>query len=131
MILVDTNVILDVLKGDPIRGPRAKARLISAADDGLAINDIIYTELSVGYSNLADLEDVIADWRLQPRIIPRLALFQAGKAFQQYRRSSGTKTGVLPDFFVGAHAAVEGWSLLTRDTGRIRTYFPTVTLIAP
>jgi hypothetical protein len=131
VILVDTNVILDALKGDPIRGPRAKARLISAADDGLAINDIIYTELSVGYSNLADLEDVIADWRLQPRIIPRLALFQAGKAFQQYRRSSGTKTGVLPDFFVGAHAAVEGWSLLTRDTGRIRTYFPTVTLIAP
>jgi predicted nucleic acid-binding protein len=98
VILIDTNVILDALKGDPVRGPRAKARLISAADDGLAINDIIYTELSVGYSNLADLEDMIADWRLQPRIIPRSALFQAGKAFQQYRRSSGTKTGVLPDF---------------------------------
>lgn len=131
MILVDTNIILDALKGDPVWGPRAKAKLTSAADDSLAINDIIYTELSIGYANLADLETVIAEWHLQLKVIPRLALFQAGKAFQQYRRSGGTKTGVLPDFFVGAHALAEGWPLLTRDIGRIKTYFPSVTLIAP
>jgi len=131
VILVDTSVILDALKGDPVWGPRAKATLVSAADNGLAINDVIYTELSIGYENLADLEDVIAEWRLHLQVIPRLALFQAGKAFRQYRRSGGAKTDVLPDFFVGAHASVEKWPLLTRDPSRIKTYFPSVTLIAP
>jgi predicted nucleic acid-binding protein len=132
VILVDTNVVLDALNGDPKWGPWSKAQLVSISGyDDLAINDVVFAELSVGYEDFRYLEAMVAEWRLQLRSTPRLALFYAGKAYQQYRRSSGTKTGVLPDFFIGAHAAVEGWPLLTRDPTRVRSYFPTVTLIAP
>jgi predicted nucleic acid-binding protein len=132
VILVDTNVVLDVLSDDDHWRTWSKARLISAArQDGLAINDIVYAELSIGYDDLAELEALLEEWKLQLLPIPRLALFQAGKAFRRYRQSGGIRTGVLPDFFIGAHALVEGRSLLTRDPARIKTYFPTVTLITP
>src|SRR5205823_889840 len=132
LILVDTNVILDVVQNDTKWADWSLAALeTAAARDALAIDDIIYAELSVGYAAIEDLDAMISVWRLEFAPIPRPALFLAGKVFQRYRAQSGTKTGVLPDFFIGAHAAIAGASLLTRDVRRIRTYFPTVALIAP
>ena len=132
MILVDTSVILDVVQDDAKWGPWSLAAIESAATrDALAINDIIYAELSVGYAKIESLDEMVAAWALQISPIPRPALFLAGKAFRRYREQRGTKTGVLPDFFVGAHAAVSDFSLLTRDPRRIRPYFPTVRVIAP
>ncbi|HEX2590275.1 MAG TPA: type II toxin-antitoxin system VapC family toxin [Rhizomicrobium sp.] len=132
MILVDTNVLLDVLKVDPQWADRSQKALDRAvATDELVINDVVYAELSSRFLTIEDLDQTISAMPVRHMAIPRPALFLAGKAFLKYRQSSGTKTGVLPDFFVGAHAAVANASLLTRDTGRIRTYFPTVSLISP
>lgn len=132
MIVVDTNVLLDVLKIDPIWADRSQQALDrAAAGDELVINDIVYAELSSRFSTIEDLDNTIAAMPIRHASTPRSALFLAGKAFLSYRKSGGTRTGVLPDFFVGAHAAVENAALLTRDAGRIRTYFPTVSLITP
>jgi predicted nucleic acid-binding protein len=132
MILVDTNVLLDVLKIDPVWANRSQQALDRAvATDDLAINDVVYAELSSRFSTIEDLDQTIAAMPVRHTALPRSALFLAGKAFLKYRQSGGTKTGVLPDFFIGAHAAVENAPLLTRDTARIRTYFPTVSLITP
>jgi predicted nucleic acid-binding protein len=132
LILVDTNVILDVVQDDAKWAGWSLAALETAAGrDALAIDDIIYAELSVGYATIEELDAMISIWDLEIAPIPRPALFLAGKAFQRYRAQSGTKAGVLPDFFIGAHAAVANAPLLTRDVRRIRTYFPSVTLIAP
>ena len=132
MLLVDTNVLLDVLQDDPqwaewsIRQLRAQAQLHE-----LAINTVIYAELSLSFSTLEGLEDTVARMELAVVEIPRPALFLAGRAFVAYRRRGGSKTQVLPDFFIGAHAAVRGWPLLTRDAARFRTYFPTLEVVAP
>jgi predicted nucleic acid-binding protein len=132
VILVDTNVLLDVLNDNPEWGNWSSAQLTAAeGESGLAIDDIIYAELSIGFEDVRDMDAMVSAWRLQIVPIPRLALFYAGKAFQRYRRAGGAKTTVLPDFFIGAHAAVEGWPLLTRDARRVQTYFPAVKLIAP
>ena len=99
----------------------------------LLINDVVYAETSIRFQRIEHLERRPADARVRrcSRDNPRAALFLAGKTFMQYRRAGGVRTGVLPDFFIGAHAAVEGLPLLTRDAPRYRTYFPTLTLIAP
>ena len=132
MILVDTNVLLDVFEDDAEWSDWSQDQLDSAsATDTLAINPIIYSELSIGFARIEELEAVIKEASLAIEDIPREALFLAGKAFLRYRRSRGTKRGVLPDFYIGAHAAVMQWPVLTRDVGRYRTYFPTVSLIAP
>ncbi len=132
MILVDTNVLLDVLENDPRWATWSQERLDAASTtDTLAINPIIYSELSIAFARIEELETVIAEGALTVESIPREALFLAGKGFLNYRRSRGTKQGVLPDFFIGAHAAVMQWPILTRDVGRFRTHFPTVSLIAP
>jgi predicted nucleic acid-binding protein len=132
VILVDTNVLLDVFADDAEWSDWSQDRLDSAsATDSLAINPIIYSELSIGFARIEQLEAVVKEASLAIEDIPREALFLAGKAFLQYRRSRGTKPGVLPDFYIGAHAAVMQWPLLTRDAARYRTYFPTVSLIAP
>ncbi len=132
MILVDTSVLLDVLQDDPEWAEWSQAALETAsANDTLAINDIVYAELSTRYRRLEDLDAVVASMRLAHAPMPRAALFLAGKAFLRYRTQGGTRTGVLSDFFIGAQAAVEDVSLLTRDTRRVRAYFPTVALIAP
>ena len=94
-------------------------------------NDVIYAELSVGFGQIEEVDAFVAGAGLALEPMPRAALFLAGKAFARYRRAGGSRTGVLPDFFIGAHAAVMGLPLLTRDTGRYRTYFPAVTLITP
>jgi predicted nucleic acid-binding protein len=132
LILVDTNIILDVLEDDPQWADWSQRQLdLAALNDTLCINAAIYAELSIAYETIEQLEAMLAtaEFRLEP--IPREALFLAGKAFLRYRRSRGIKTGVLPDFFIGAHAAVSNYSLLTRDAGRYKTYFPTLVLISP
>ncbi len=132
MILVDTNVLLDVFEEDSEWANWSQDRLDSAsATDTLAINSVIYSELSIAFDRIEELEAVIKEASLAIEDIPREALFLAGKAFLRYRRSRGSKRSVLPDFYVGAHAAVMQWPLLTRDAARYRSYFPTVSLIAP
>ncbi|EQD60769.1 PilT protein domain protein [mine drainage metagenome] len=91
----------------------------------------MYAELSVAFARIEELEEVVAQAALSVESIPREALFLAGKAFVDYRRRRGAKDGVLPDFFIGAHAAVAGCALLTRDVGRYRTYFPNIRLVSP
>jgi len=132
MILVDTNVLLDVLEEDPRWAAWSQDRLDAAgATETLAINPIIYSELSMAFARIEELEAVIRDAALTVEAIPREALFLAGKAFLRYRRSRGTKSSVLPDFYIGAHAAVMQWPILTRDVSRYQTYYPTVPLITP
>jgi predicted nucleic acid-binding protein len=132
MILVDTNVLLDVLEDDPEWADWSQANLDAAtATDTLAINPIIYSELSIAFARIEELEAVIAEASLNMESIPREALFLAGKVFLSYRRARGIRRSVLPDFFVGAHAAVAHCPILTRDVARYRTYFPKVRLITP
>ena len=132
MILVDTNVLVDVLQDDPVWADWSQEQLESASlNDALAINAVIYSELSLCFAQIEELEKVLAEVSITVELIPREALFLAGKAFLNYRRQKGTKQGVLPDFYIGAHAAVDGCPLITRDASRYRTYFPTVKLITP
>jgi predicted nucleic acid-binding protein len=132
VVLVDTNVLLDVVEDDPQWADWSQAQLEAASlSDRLAINPVIYSELSIAFARVEELEQLLADAELVVEHIPREALFLAGKAFVEYRRRKGTKHGVLPDFYIGAHAAVMQWPLLTRDVGRYRGYFPTVRLLTP
>jgi predicted nucleic acid-binding protein len=132
MVLADTNVLLDVFEDDPRWASWSQEQLESATlANQLMIDAVIYAELSVAFTRIEELEEVIAQAALSVESIPREALFLAGKAFLDYRRRRGGKDGVLPDFFIGAHAAVAGCALLTRDVGRYRTYFPSVQLISP
>jgi len=132
MLLVDTNVLVDVLQDDPqwadwsIGQLRAQAKIHE-----LVINPVVYAELSLSFTTFESLDRVVATMELTLREIPRPALFLAGKAYLQYRRRGGSKGQVLPDFFIGAHAAVEGWPLLTRDAARFGTYFPSLEVVAP
>lgn len=104
---------------------------MSAQTGPVVINDIIYAETSIRYHTIEDFEVMLATAGVTLVPISPAALFRAGKAFAQYRKAGGTRTGVLPDFFIGAHAEVERPPLLTRDARRYRSYFPNVTLIAP
>jgi hypothetical protein len=132
LILVDTNVLVDVVTDDPLWAEWSLRQLtLAAARDDLAINDIVYAELSVGYATIEELDAMISEASLVSAVIPRLALFLAGKAFQRYRSAGGIRTGVLPDFFIGAHAVISDSLLITRDAARYRTYFPGIMLIAP
>lgn len=132
MLLVDTNVLIDVLENDPewadwsISQLRAQSKI-----HRLAINPVIYAELSAAFSTLEALEEAIDDLGLKLLETPRAALFLAGKAFIRCRRRGGTKHSVPADFFIGAHAAVAELPILTRDTQRYAAHFPTVPLIAP
>jgi predicted nucleic acid-binding protein len=130
--LVDTNVLLDVLTEDPAWLEWSSEALAAAAESGpLWINPIIYAEVSVRFSRVEDLEASIPSRDYRRAQLPWEAGFLAGKAFIQYRRSGGTKTSTLPDFYIGAHAAIANVALLTRDSGRYAAYFPTVRLVTP
>jgi len=132
LVLVDTNVILDVVQDDSVWAEWSQGQLDAwAVRDDLGINAVIYAELSIAYARIEELEDTVDTAELRLLEIPREALFLAGKAFLAYRKQGGTRTGVLPDFFIGAHAAVMDLPLLTRETARYRTYFPGVALITP
>ncbi len=132
MTLIDSNVLIDLLIDDPKWSDWSLKHLEQAALKGpLLINDIIYSETSTRYLAIEDFQNALASAKVTVVPIPRMALFLAGKAFMKYRRAGGIRTGVLADFLIGAHAAVEKLPLLTRDTRRYRHYFPTVALIAP
>lgn len=130
--LVDSNVLLDIMTEDPVWENWSTNALASAAEAGpVYINPIVYSEVSIRFSTVEALGAALPPQDYRREAIPWPAAFLAGKVFLDYRRSGGTKVTTLPDFFIGAHAAIAGWDLLTRDVGRYRTYFPTVTLIAP
>lgn len=132
MVLVDTNVLVDVLEDDPawadwsVRQLRAQAQVHE-----LIINPVIYSELSLAFESVQALDDAIDDMGVDLKEMPRPALFLAARAFVKYRRGGGGKANVLANFFIGAHAAVIGCAILTRDSRRYRGYFPRVRLILP
>ena len=131
-MLVDTNVLVDVLQNDPQWADWSIAQLQAHSKvHRLSINPIIYAELSLNFSTVEALDAVISRMELDLLDIPKPALFLAGKAFMQYRRGGGLKTNVLADFFIGAHAAVSGLPVLTRDTRRYQSYFPSINLVTP
>jgi hypothetical protein len=131
VILVDTNVLVDVIVPSVWTEWSQRALADARFRDQLIINAVVYAELAAGYRRIEDLEELLAQVEIDLAPIPRSALFLAGKAFRRYRAAGGIRTGVLPDFFIGAHAQVNDAPLLTRDSHRYRTYFPAVQLIAP
>lgn len=132
MILVDTCVLLDVVQADARWADWSQEQLEHASEHGgLLINPVVYAEFSVWYEDMQCVERVLEAFGAAFEELPREALFLAGKAFRQYRARRGTRASVLPDFFIGAHAAVRELPLLTRDAARIRSYFPTVALLTP
>lgn len=131
-MLVDTNVLVDVLEDDPDWAEWSISQLRSQSKvHRLIINPIIYSELSLTFSAVEAMDETLGFMEIPMVEIPKAALFLAGKAFVQYRRKGGTKTNVLGDFFIGAHAAVSGLPVLTRDVRRYAHYFPSVRLVSP
>jgi predicted nucleic acid-binding protein len=132
VILVDTSVLLDVLTADPAWLDWSERQLEAARLRGrVAVSDIVYAELSVRAARMEDVDAALQGLGIEVLATPRAALFMAGKVFAQYQARGGARSGVLPDFFIGALAAVERLPLVTRDARRIRFYFPTVEVIAP
>ncbi len=132
MTLVDANVLLDLVTKDSVWSAWSAAALNDVSIDGpLVINAVIYAELSTRYTTIETLDDFVSGIGLQLIELPRTSLFLAAKVFRRYRSSGGIKTGVLPDFFIGAHASVLDLPILTRDVRRYRSYFPAVRLISP
>ena len=130
MILIDTNVLIDLLGNDPVWADWSRNQLnVLGAIDTMAINEFVYAELSPSHRRREDLDAFLGRTRLALVRTPRAALFVAGNVFRQYRRAGGPRTSVLPDFFIGAHAMVSGVRLLTRDPRRYRSYFPGIELI--
>ena len=131
-LLVDSNVLLDIFEDDPVWAEWSEGMLEAYGTTcTLCINPMIYAEVSVGFERIEQLEAAIAGCGLRMLPIPKEALFLAAKVFVEYRRRKGVKSSPLPDFFIGAHAAVEGLELLTRDVSRYRSCFPTLRLISP
>jgi hypothetical protein len=131
-VLVDSNVLLDVMTEDPQWFSWSAKTLANAAETiRLVINPVIYAEISIRYSRIEDLDDALPRTLVEREALPYEAAFLAGKAFLVYRKRSGTRRSPLPEFFIGAHASIAGYSLLTRDAARYRTYFPKLRLIAP
>jgi predicted nucleic acid-binding protein len=132
MVFVDSNIIFDMWDHDPVWEPWSRSQFLRLSLlEETAINPIIFGELASRFGNRANLDQALESLRLILIGIPREAAFLAGKAFVEYRKRGGMKTGVLPDFFIGAHAAVMSATLLTRDVMRYKTYFPSVRLITP
>jgi predicted nucleic acid-binding protein len=130
--LIDTNVLLDLVTNDVQWADWSIRQLDAAALKGpLLINDVVYAELSVRFAAIETLEDTLDEIAIGVAATPRAALFLAGKAFQRYGAAGGSRTGILPDFFIGAHAAVAGMPLLTRGARRYRSYFPSIGLLTP
>ncbi len=131
-VLVDSNILLDVFVDDPEWGSWSEEQLsVYGSSHHLYINPIIYSEISIGFSRIEDLEHTLQEGGFILLPVPKEALFLAGKVFLQYRKQKGTKRSPLPDFYIGAHAAVENLTLLTRDPRRYQSYFPHVVLVGP
>lgn len=132
MILVDSNIWIDLIQEDPVWLDWSLAQVQQVrAQKRAVINPVIYAELAPTYDDSAALDKFLNTARATMKPLSRAAAYAAGCAFLRYRQKRGTKTGVLPDFFIGAQAQTEGWSILTRDVARYATYFPSVKLIAP
>ena len=132
MVLVDSSVLLDIFTGDPIWKQWSVTALRDARVAGFAgINPLIYAEVSLAFDSVSELERELDALLLERLELPFDAGFGAGRAFLKYRRAGGARSSPMPDFYIGAHAAFEGLTLLTRDARRYRTYFPSVTLISP
>ena len=130
--LVDSNVILDLVTNDPKWGTWSGEALSRAADESsLAVNPLIFAEVSIGFATVEELEQLLPPEEFARLELPYEAAFLAGKVFLRYRQGGGAKRSPLPDFYIGAHAAVAGYRLLTRDATRYRTYFPGLELISP
>lgn len=130
--LVDSCVLLDVITDDERWADWSAEQLAVAMDAGrVVINPLVYAEVSVGYQTIEELEESLPASEYEREALPYLAGFAAGKAFVRYRRAGGDRRSPLPDFYIGAHAAVAGYRLLTRDASRYRTYFPNVDIVAP
>ncbi|MFH1930116.1 MAG: type II toxin-antitoxin system VapC family toxin [Pseudomonadota bacterium] len=131
-VLVDSNIVLDVFLNDPKWADWSESKLDEYDQLGiLYINSIVYSEISIGFKRIEDLESAIAKAGFQMLEIPKEALFLAGKAYLKYKKRKGTKRTPLPNFFIGAQAAVQNLDLITRDVSRYQSYFPTVKLITP
>lgn len=131
-VLVDSNVLLDVLTNDPKWFAWSSERLAALSEErALVINPIIYSEVSIGFKTVEELEDALPHDYFRREALPWEAGFLAGKCFVHYRRAKGARSSPLPDFYIGAHAAVRDMALLTRDAARYRTYFPKLALITP
>ena len=131
-VLIDSCVLLDLFTNDPKWGDWSESILNQYGQSNtLYINSIIYTEVSIGFRTIEEIDEILAKMRINVLEIPRAALFLAGKIFLGYRRNKGTKNSPLPDFFIGAHASVSEFTLVTRDVARYRTYFPRIDLVSP
>ena len=132
MVLIDTNILLDVALEDPVWSEWSRRQLEACGlRDRLAINPVVYAELATAYPTIEGLDAMLAATRLAVAEMPRPALYLAGRVFVDYCREGGSRTGVLSGFFIGAHAAVTGAQLVTRDPAPYRRYFPTVEVVAP
>lgn len=132
MVLVDSNILIDIISGDEVWADWSEAALAEVADsDEVAINPIIYAEIAAGFASARELDAQLEVGAFRKLVLPYEAGFIAGRAFVEYLRRGGSRRSPLPDFYIGAHAAVEGMRLLTRDVKRYVTYFPSVVLIRP
>jgi predicted nucleic acid-binding protein len=131
-VLVDSNVLLDVFSEDPVWFEWSSEALSEAAERSvLVVNPIVYAEVSVRFERIEELEEALPSDRFTREQLPWEAAFLAAKSYLAYRRRGGDRRSPLPDFYIGAHAAVRGMTLLTRDAARYRTYYPTLPLISP
>lgn len=131
-VLVDSNVLLDVATNDPAWSRWSSDTLARVADEAmLVINPLIYAEVSIGFSTIEEVEDLLPNDIFRREALPYEAAFLAGKSFLAYRRRGGSQRSPLPDFYIGAHAVVAGLRLLTREARRYQSYFPHLELIAP
>lgn len=131
-VLIDSNVILDIFTEDPVWFEWSAQQIETLAGSRiLLVNPIIYSEVSIGFERIEDLDAALPDSLFKREALPWEAGFLAGKCFEKYRRNSGSRRSPLPDFYIGAHAAIRGLTLLTRDSTRYRTYFPKLRLISP
>jgi predicted nucleic acid-binding protein len=131
-VLVDTNVLIDIVQDDPAWADWSISQLRAQSQvHALVINPVVYAELSLSFASIEALDRTVSALQLELHKVPHPALFLAGKAFGQYRRRGGVRTQVLPDFIIGAHAAVMGFTLLTRDAARFTTSFPGLQVVSP
>jgi predicted nucleic acid-binding protein len=131
-IFIDSCILLDLFTDDPHWGDWSGEILEKYSQTNtLYINSIVYTEISIGFKKIEEVDSAIEEIGIKVLEIPREALFLAGKTFLRYRKNKGTKHSTLPDFFIGAHASVSSFDLITRDVTKYRTYFPKLNLIAP
>ena len=131
-VLVDSCILLDLFTNNPKFVDWSESILYQYSQTNtLYINSIIYTEISIGFNNIEEVEKAVSSLNLKVLEAPREALFLAGKAFLKYKKNTGTKNSTLPDFFIGAHASISGFGLITRDKSKYNTYFPKIKLIHP